>query len=139
MGSPFVCQAIPSPENKPETSYGHGDSITLGGEARDFLLLYGLYDDTLSVEQLQKRFERFQGVTFGVAPKKEWPKLFQSLLHYEHSLACDQNDIGLCKNFTFDLELNDRVPEIPRAIPYPPEERKWIAQEAKNLCEKGVW
>lgn len=76
MGSPFVCQAIPSPENKPETSYGHGDSITLGGEARDFLLLYGLYDDTLSVEQLQKRFERFQGVTFGVAPKKEWPKLF---------------------------------------------------------------
>ena len=39
----------------------------------------------------------------------------------------------------FDLELVDRLPELPRAIVYPPEERAWIEKEAQTLCKKGIW
>lgn len=58
---------------------------------------------------------------------------------YEEHLALNQDSIGCCKSFTFDLELVDRLPELPRAIEYPPEQRAWIKKEAQTLCGKGVW
>lgn len=74
------------------------------------------------------RYNRFSGVTFdeNVVPKEAWPKLYNDLLKYEEYFASSQNDIGRCKTFEFDIELNDKLPAMHKAIPFPPKERAWI-------------
>jgi hypothetical protein len=43
----------------------------------------GIYDEKLDEQQQQLRLARFEGTTFGVAPKEAWGKLRQQLLDIE--------------------------------------------------------
>ena len=103
-----------------------------------FLKKYQIWDEKATWKQCLDRYNRFSGVTFGVVPEEIWPRLFNDLLPFEQSFSCSQHDVGCCKNFTFDIELNDKLPKMHKAIPFPPEERAWIKQEMESLCEKGV-
>ena len=85
-----------------------------------WLAQQGIWDPGLTVEQCREQFVRFQGVSFGVAPPSEWPRLQRDLLQLEESFACRQSDIGLACGYAFDLELHDNTRICHRLHPCTP-------------------
>lgn len=49
---------------------------------------WGVYEEGMSDVRAQERYVRFDGVSFGVAPKEVWPELRRDLLEFEGGLAC---------------------------------------------------
>lgn len=48
---------------------------------------WGIWDDGLSEDSARHRYVQFLGVTFGVAPEDQWPRLRRALLPFEAHLA----------------------------------------------------
>ena len=58
-----------------------------GRELREKLVGMGIWDEGMTEEAAQKRYARFEGTEFGVAPKEVWGKLRRDLLEFEHRCA----------------------------------------------------
>ena len=44
---------------------------------------WGVWEVGMPLDAAQRRYARFKGVDFGVAPREEWPRLRRDLLPYE--------------------------------------------------------
>ncbi len=58
-----------------------------GEELKAKLAEMGIWDDGLSELSAQRRYARFEGTEFGVAPREEWGRLRQDLLEFEGQCA----------------------------------------------------
>jgi hypothetical protein len=85
-----------------------------------------------------KRYARFEGVDFGVAPKEAWPQLRRDLLEFEPHLAAEQHDVGLVADFPFKLELKKETTVHQKPTPLPPDRREWVNREMDSLLRAGV-
>ena len=56
------------------------ENLPPAGEIDQTLREWGIFDESLTQEHRYERYVRFEGVSFGVAPLEEWPRLRQSLL-----------------------------------------------------------
>lgn len=81
---------------------------------------------------------RFHSVTFGVAPKREWPRLRRDLLELESGLACEQGEVGCVKDFVFDIDVPEDLRFCHRPTPLPPAQAEWVDKEMEVLCASGI-
>lgn len=81
---------------------------------------------------------RFSGVTFGVAPPEEWPRLRRDLLRFESHLACRQHDVGLVADFPLSIAMPPNVSFHHKPTPLPPDRRAWVNREMMKLEDAGI-
>ncbi len=89
----------------------------------------GVGEPGLSLLQKQERYARFQGTTFGVAPRELWPELRRQLLPLERGLACSQESLGCASGFVFDPGIDPEARVMQRPTPLPPHQREWVRDE----------
>jgi hypothetical protein len=99
---------------------------------------WGIGDRGLGDDAARRRYARFEGVDFGVAPREAWPKLRQDLLEFEEHLAAEQHDVGLVEEFPFAIELKKNVRIHQKPTPLPPEQREWVNREFAAMEAQGV-
>lgn len=92
----------------------------------------------LSDEAARKRYARFDGADFGVAPKEAWGKLRRDLLEFEDHLAAEQHDVGNVPDYPFSMELRRDTSVHQKPTPLPPHQRAWVNQEMASLERAGV-
>ena len=97
-----------------------------------------MYDATLSCNALNAHWVHFLGTTFGVALVEEWPALQCSLLEFEQRLATYQHDVGLVREFPFDLAVPSSTRVSPQPYVYEPEKHMWLWKEMQLMCDHGV-
>lgn len=79
-----------------------------------------MWEAPLSEWARRRRFVRFLGVTFGVAPPEEWGRLCYDLLAVEEGLACEQTAFGCVHGFELDINVPDDVKFAHRPTPLGP-------------------
>ncbi len=99
---------------------------------------WGIGDRGLSDGDARKRYARFEGVDFGVAPPEAWPQLRRDLLEFEHNLAAEQHDVGDVPQYPFKMELLKDTSMHQKPTPLPPDRREWVNREMASLERAGV-
>ncbi len=109
------------------------------GEVHRQLDEWGIGDRQLSDESARKRYARFSGVDFGVAPPEAWGKLRRDLLEFEDHLAAEQHDVGDVPAYPFSMELRREASVHQKPTPLPPQQRAWVNQEmAQRWRRQGL-
>ena len=85
-----------------------------------------MYDATLLCNAHNACWVHFSGMKFGVAPVEEWPALRCSLLEFEQRLAAHQHDLGLVKEFPFDVAVPHGTRVSLNPYLYEPEKCMWL-------------
>jgi hypothetical protein len=99
---------------------------------------WGIGDRSLTDGAARKRYARFEGVDFGVAPEGAWGKLRQDLLEFEDYLAAEQHDVGTVPDYPFSMELRRDTSVHQKPTPLPPHQREWVNKEMASLEQAGV-
>lgn len=65
------------------------DALPSLGEVKKRLQDWGIWEEGLTDTEAKRRYVRFDGVNFGVAPEKAWGSLRRDLLEFEDHIACE--------------------------------------------------
>lgn len=87
---------------------------------------------------MERRYARFEGSEFGIAPTEEWPGLRRELLEFEHMFAHHQGAVGLAGDYPYDPGVKPGTRVFQRPTPLAPDRREWVKGEMERLEASGV-